>query len=169
MLSGRFWAYVGEPHGHIGWATLATSMPFASINSNNPRTNPRNFGGNCSAFGVVEKLFFLSRPFWIFFKKKIFCFIPMKINQKLYARMDGTQFLLLRWFTAKNERGNDKIAWVYVMMIDWNFEKLFKAFFQFRLFYNFFWFQSHYTGEFRWFITWWTTPSSPLNHHTIVR
>ena len=29
--------YVGQPHHHIGGAT---SMPFASINSNNQRTNP---------------------------------------------------------------------------------------------------------------------------------
>ena len=44
-----------------------------------------------------------------------FCFIPMKISHKLCVRMDGTQFLILWWFTAKNERGNDKIAWVYVL------------------------------------------------------
>ena len=147
-------------------------MSFPSINPTIPRTNLWNFGKNCSAFGDVEKLSFFESAILIFFfkkKKKILCLIPMKISRKLCVRMDGTQFLLLRWFTAKNERGNDKIAWVYVMMIDWNFEKLFKAFFQFRLFYNFFWFQSHYTGEFRGFITWWTTPSSPLNHHTIVR
>ena len=36
----RFWAYVGQPHDHINWAT---SMPFTSINSTNPRTNPWNF------------------------------------------------------------------------------------------------------------------------------
>ena len=35
-----FWAYVGQPHGHMGWAK---SMPFASINPTNPRTNPWNF------------------------------------------------------------------------------------------------------------------------------
>ena len=36
----RHWfgsTYVGQPHGHIVWAT---SIPFASINSTNPRTNP---------------------------------------------------------------------------------------------------------------------------------
>ena len=37
---GNFWAYVGQPHDHIGWAP---SMPFASINPTNPRTNPWNF------------------------------------------------------------------------------------------------------------------------------
>ena len=33
----RFWAYAGQPHNHIGWAM---SMPFASINPTNSRTNP---------------------------------------------------------------------------------------------------------------------------------
>ena len=46
-----------------------------------------------------------------------FCFIPMKISHKLCVRMDGTQFLILWWFTAKNECGNDIIAWVYVHLI----------------------------------------------------
>ena len=32
-----FWAYVGQPDDHIGWATL---MPFVSIYSTNPRNNP---------------------------------------------------------------------------------------------------------------------------------
>ena len=85
-------------------------MPFVSINPINPRTNPWNFGRNCSAFGDVEKLSSLSRPFWFFF-----CFIHMKISPKLCVRMDWTQFLILWWFTAKNERGKDKIAWVYVL------------------------------------------------------
>ena len=48
-------------------------------------------------------------------KKNFFCFIPMKISHKLCVRMDGTQFLIFWWFTAKNERGNDIIAWVYVV------------------------------------------------------
>ena len=31
--------------------------------------------------------------------------------------MDETQFLLLWWCTAENERENDKIAWVYFMIL----------------------------------------------------
>ena len=42
--------------------------------------------------------------------------MPMKINHKLCVRMDGTQFLILWWFTAKNEGGNDIIAWVYNLL-----------------------------------------------------
>ena len=38
----------------------------------------------------------------------------MKISHKLCVRMDGTQFLSLWWFTAKNEGGNHKRAWVYI-------------------------------------------------------
>ena len=40
VLFGCFWAFVGQPHGHIRWAT---SMPFASFNPIKPRTNLRNF------------------------------------------------------------------------------------------------------------------------------
>ena len=43
--------------------------------------------------------------------------IPMKISHKLCVRMDGTQFLIFWWFTAKNEHGNDIIAWVYQTII----------------------------------------------------
>ena len=58
---------------------------------------------------------------WRFWKTQLFestilnffCFIAMKISHKVFVRMDGTQFSLLWCFTAKNERGNDKIAWMY--------------------------------------------------------
>ena len=87
-----FWAYVGQPHDHIHWAT---SMPFASINPTNPRTNPWNFGGNCSAFGGGWKTQF----FWVgHFEKKIcnffffFCLIPMKTRQSLLVSKDGPKF-----------------------------------------------------------------------------
>ena len=55
---GHFWAYVGQPHGHKGWAT---SMPFASINSTNPRTNPIHFHKKILTFGDFEKHCF----FWV--------------------------------------------------------------------------------------------------------
>ena len=112
-----FRAYVGQPHGHIGWAT---SLPFASINPTNPRTDPWNFHKKILRIGGVEKLSFFESAilnfffdFWFFF---FFCFIPMKISHKLCVRMDGTQFLLLWWFTAKNEGGNHIIAWVYLII-----------------------------------------------------
>ena len=56
-------------------------MPFASINSTNPRTNPWNFhekilrigGAGKRGFFEAAILNFLSRPFWTFF-----CFISIK-------------------------------------------------------------------------------------------
>ena len=59
-----FWAYVGQPHHHIG---LATSMPFRSINTTNPRTNPWNFLEQILRIGGFEDLSYLCRPFWIKF------------------------------------------------------------------------------------------------------
>ena len=67
-----FWAYVGQPHDHISWAI---SMPFASINSTNPRTDPWKFHekilriGRAWKWGFFEAaiLNFLSGPFWFFF------------------------------------------------------------------------------------------------------
>ena len=71
----HFWAYVGQPHGHIGWAA---SMPFSSINYTNPRSNPLNF---CEKILRIydSREFFFSPPFW----GQIFCFIPMKTSQNL--------------------------------------------------------------------------------------
>ena len=67
-----FWAYVGQPHDLISWAV---PMPFASINSTIPRTDPWEFHekilriGGAGKWGFFEAaiLNFLSRPFWIFF------------------------------------------------------------------------------------------------------
>ena len=55
LFLGCFWAYVRQPYSHKSWDK---PMPFASINSTNPRTNPVFWGGHFE---------FLSRPFWIFF------------------------------------------------------------------------------------------------------
>ena len=79
-----FWAYVWQPQDYKGWAK---SMPFASINPTNPRTNPWNFHekilriGGAGKWGFFEAaiLNFLSRPFWIFF-----CFISVKNPALLY-------------------------------------------------------------------------------------
>ena len=51
-----FWAYVGQPHNHIDWAT---SMPFASINPTHPRTNPRNFHEKILRIGKALKMTFV--------------------------------------------------------------------------------------------------------------
>ena len=98
VLFGCFWAFVGQPHGHIRWAT---SMPFASFNPTNPRTNLRNFRENFLRIGDFEKwAFFGSAILNFFFEKKyfFFCFIPMKISPNLYGRMDGSKFWCFPWF-----------------------------------------------------------------------
>ena len=69
VFLGCFWAYAGQPHNHIGWAT---SMPFASINPTNPRTNPWNFHKKILRIGGAGKWPFFRRPFWIFFQKEFF-------------------------------------------------------------------------------------------------
>jgi hypothetical protein len=64
-----FRAYMGQPHDHIHWAT---SMPFASINPTNPRTNLWNFHEKNLRIGDFEKLiFFESAIFNFFFKKSV--------------------------------------------------------------------------------------------------
>ena len=97
-----FWGYVGQSLSHIGWAT---SMPLASINSTNPRTNPWNFREKkVENWGIWK-----SQLFWVghfdFFSKKIIkknCFIPMNISHKLCDRMDGTQFWCFPWSPANS-------------------------------------------------------------------
>ena len=69
VFLGCFCPYVRQPHRHIGWAT---SMPFASINPTNPRTNLWIFCKKILRIGDFEKGHFENRPFWIFFQKKIF-------------------------------------------------------------------------------------------------
>ena len=77
----------------LGWAT---SMPFASINSTNPRTNPWNFHKKNGELAELENDLFFRRPFWIFFSKKIKnCIISMKTSSPFiwgiinFCTMDG--------------------------------------------------------------------------------
>ena len=105
-----FWAYVGQPHNHIGWAT---SMPFASIYPTDPRTNSWNL---CKQYWYWKTQFFWVGHFDFSFQQNLFfCFIPMKINRKLYGRIDGTQFLWLWWFTAKNDPPQILIPAMYIL------------------------------------------------------
>ena len=55
--------------------------------------------------GVWKSQFFLVGHFEFFFSKEVFfCFILMKIRQKLWGRMNVTQFLWSLWFPAKKLR-----------------------------------------------------------------
>ena len=90
VFLGHFWAYVGQPHGHKGWAT---SMPFASINSTNPRTNPIHFHKKILTFGDFEKHCFFELAILIFFW---FCFIPMKtIKSKFLVYQESVKTLMI--------------------------------------------------------------------------
>ena len=51
----------------------------------------------CSKTGKRSIFWVSNFDFFLIF----FYFIPIKISQKLCVRMDGTQLLLSRWFTAK--------------------------------------------------------------------
>ena len=86
VFFGHFWAYVRQPHSHIGWAR---SMPFTSFNPTNPRTNPVNFHKKILRIGDFDSFFS---------KKKKNCFIPMKISPNLYGRMDGSKVWCFPWF-----------------------------------------------------------------------
>ena len=63
-----FWAYVGQPDGHIVWVTL---MPFASINSTNPRICDI-FAKIAQLLVVVENLSFFESAILIFFASFLF-------------------------------------------------------------------------------------------------
>ena len=86
---GCFWAFVGQPHGHIHWAT---SMPFASFNPTIPRTNLRNFREKILRIGDFKKWAFFSRPFWIFFFKKKKFFFASKSAQIYTVEWMGQNF-----------------------------------------------------------------------------
>ena len=92
---GCLWASVGQPHGHICWAT---SMPFASFNPTNPRTNLRNFREKILRIGDFEKwAFFWVGHFEFFFrKKKIFFFasFPWKLAQIYMVEWMGFPWFL---------------------------------------------------------------------------
>ena len=79
VFLGCFWAYVRQPHDPIGWATL---MPFVSINSTNPKTNPWNFHEKILRVGGAGKWGFFESAILNFFfqEKNIFCFISMKTS-----------------------------------------------------------------------------------------
>ena len=106
VFLGRFWAFVGQPHCHIGWAT---SMPFASINSTNRRTNQWNFHKNIENWQFWKTQFFWVGWFDFFFQYFFFASSPWKLVTNFVLERMG----LLWWFTGKNECGNDKRAWVY--------------------------------------------------------
>ena len=93
VLFGCFRAFVGQPHGHILWAT---SMPFASFNPTNPRTHLRNFREKFLRIGDFEK--------WAFFESAILNFFFEKKKKKLlHSHENQPKFI---WYNG----------WVEIMM-----------------------------------------------------
>ena len=90
-----FWAYVGQPDDHIGWATL---MPFTSIYSTNPRTNPWNSHEKILRIGGVEKLSFFELAILIL-KKISLVFWSKRWHQKDVLKLtDLYSFFTIRQF-----------------------------------------------------------------------
>ena len=93
MFFGSFWAYVGQPHDHIHWAR---SMPFASCNPTNPRTNLWNFHEKILRIGDFEKWPFLKNGhFGFFFQKKNFFLLHSHENQSKFTWYNGWVEILM--------------------------------------------------------------------------
>ena len=71
-----FWAYVGQPHKHTSWAT---PIPFTSINSTNPRTNPWKFHEKILKIGRAGKRGIFESAILNFF-----CFISVEKPARSY-------------------------------------------------------------------------------------
>ena len=95
VFLGCFWAYVGQPHDHISWAK---PMPFASINSTYPRTNPWNFHKKILRIGGAGKWPFFRQPFWFFFLIKKQTNLLHLIEKTKGFHMRYHFFLYYRWF-----------------------------------------------------------------------
>ena len=67
VFLGCFWAYVGQPHDYIGWAT---PMHFTSINPTSQSTNPWNFLEKILRIGGAGKKNFFQPAILRFFSKK---------------------------------------------------------------------------------------------------
>ena len=115
MFLGCFWAYVGQSHNHIGWATL---LPFASINSINPRTNPWNF--HEKILRIEKKIFFFASSQWklvhIYRKARIFWFLApnntcLNICNTVYVYFLIIAFIF-RYSNAKDFPSNNSSIYV---------------------------------------------------------
>ena len=127
-----FCPYVGQPHGHVGWAK---SMPFSSINPTNPWTNPWNFHKKIWELAILKNGDFENRPFWIFFfRKKKFLLHPNKNQSQimwwngwdsiLMLSLVSTKFLAMRNISLYNvifQRSQDlNLSFSMSKNFDWN-------------------------------------------------
>ena len=136
VLFGYFWAFVGQPHGHIHWAK---SMPFASSNPTNPRTNLRNFREKILRIGDFKKwAFFESAILNFFFEKKKFFLLHSHENRPKFIWLKGwvkilTFSLVSRKFLAMRNilLYSVRIYWCYITFFQQlqkqSFTQVFKA------------------------------------------
>ena len=113
---GCFWAYVGQPYTHISWAT---SMPYASINPTNPRTNLWNFRKIFLRIGDFENLiFFESAIFIFFFQKKNASFLWKSVQIYIVEWMGWhfDVFLVSRKFLAVRNITLYSQVWYWVYL-----------------------------------------------------
>ena len=93
-----FWAYVGQSLNHIGWAT---SMPFASINPTDPRTNPQKFYKRILRIGDFEKLSFFKAAILNFFFIIFFFLHPHENQSKLLGYQGWVEILMITLVYSK--------------------------------------------------------------------
>ena len=95
-----FWAYVRQPHNHISWAK---PMPFASINSTNPRSNPWEYHEKILRIGGAGKWVFFWGGHFEFSKSAILIFFLLHLCEKsspfiwgiiFFCTMDGSSRIL---------------------------------------------------------------------------
>ena len=119
VFLGSFWAYAGQPHNHVGWAM---SMPFASINSTNPRTNPWNFHKKILRISGAGKWLFFRRPLWFFFllylikKAKGF-----HMKHHFFCTMDGL-FRILEKTSSEHAHDCSSSISVFIVLGLYNFD-----------------------------------------------
>ena len=98
-------------------AIISFPRSFLAVNHHNtkncvPYILTKNYSPMRESFwqknSLITHILFEIQPIIIF--SPVTNFGDQSLSHKLCFRVDVTQFLLLRWFTAKNERGNDKIA-----------------------------------------------------------
>ena len=124
-MNSKKWVKSLQTAGYNGARTVgyAKSMPFASINPTNPRTNPRNFSRkNFKDWRFWKISFFLAA----ILKNKIskfifFCFILMLKGQIFLVSKVGSKFWWLPWFPAVFHPGQTFCTRVHEQNIFWNF------------------------------------------------
>ena len=120
-----FWAFVGQPHSHIGWAK---SMPFTSINSTNPMTSPYNFHKKILRIGNFKKHCFFELAIFELMSDSVNEFYyPMDRSMKFSQKnIENWQFWKMAFFLSRpssslwNLVSNYVLKWVGLNFYDYD-------------------------------------------------